>query len=220
MRDRQFQQGRAGGLDRLARGQLGDGGLVEGAGLQDGAFGVAFCQLAEQLVEQRRVDHHHGEQVKRERQRVGAEAEAVRADAAVAQRVRHRPGERPSVVVDGGALAAVVLVDAEQFLGELAEHAAPQVEVVRLVPRGLAGRLEDPDGDHLVHAAGVADPRRIPPVQRERRGARRAVMAQGQRAGGDGSRACGRVPRVSDGVAQRLAPGGSQGGRPPLARRS
>jgi hypothetical protein len=162
-----------------------------------------FRQLAEQLVVERRVDHHRREQVERERERVGAEAEAVRTDAAVAQRVRHRPGERPSVVVDGGALAAVVLVGAEQFLGELAEHAAPQVEVIRLVPRGVAGRLEDPDGDHLVHAAGVADPRRVPPVQRERRGARRAVMAEGQRAGGDDRRARGRVPRVPDGVAQR-----------------
>ena len=116
----QFQQGSARGLDWLVRGQLGDRRLVEGTGFQHGALCVAFGQFAEQLVEQRRVDHYHREQVQRERERVGAEAEAVRADAAVAQRVRHRPGERPPVVVDGGALAAVVLVHAQQFLGELA----------------------------------------------------------------------------------------------------
>jgi hypothetical protein len=178
-----------------------------------------FRQLAEQLIVERRVDHHRREQVERERERVGAEAEAVRADAAVAQRVRHRPGERPSVVVDGRALAAVVLVGAEQFFGELAEHAPPKVEVIRLIPRGLAGRLEDPDGDHLVYATGVADPRRVPPVQRERRGAHRAVIAEGQRAGGDDRRARGRVPRVPDSVAQRQAPVGLEFGGGELVRR-
>src|SRR5215475_3351427 len=173
--DGQLEQSGPGGLDGIPGGQLGDRRLVEGPGLQHGAFGVARDEIAEQVVVERRVDHHHGEQVHGEGERVGAEAEAVGADAAVVPGVRHCPGQRPAVVVDRGGLAAVVFGRAEEFLGELAEHAAPQVEVVALVPPRLAGRLEDAYRDNLVHPARVADQRRVPPVQRERRGARDAV---------------------------------------------
>ncbi|HEY7265482.1 MAG TPA: hypothetical protein VH589_28865 [Trebonia sp.] len=86
MADGQVQQGSARGLDRMPRDQRGDRRLVEGPGLQHRALGVALRELAEQLVIQRRVDHHHGEQVHRVGERVGAEAEAVRADPAVRQR--------------------------------------------------------------------------------------------------------------------------------------
>jgi hypothetical protein len=78
-------------LHRVPGEQVRDGRLVEGTGLEHRSFGVVGDQVAEQVVIKRRVDHHHGEQVERERERVGAEAEAVRADAAVFQRVRHLP---------------------------------------------------------------------------------------------------------------------------------
>ena len=92
MRDGQPQQSRASGLDRVPRGQFGDRGRVERAGFQHGAFGVALGELAEQLVVQRRVDHHHRQQVERERERVGTEAEAVGADPPVGERACHRRG--------------------------------------------------------------------------------------------------------------------------------
>ncbi|WP_300608339.1 hypothetical protein [Trebonia sp.] len=190
----------------MAGDQLGHRRLLERAGRQDRAFRVGRHGAAEQLVVQRGVDHRHGEQVHRERERVGAKTQAVGADPAVRERVRHRPGERPARVVDRRFLAAVVLVRAEQLLGEFAEHAPPQVEVVGLVPRGLAGRLEDADRDHLHHAAGVPDPRRVPPVQRERRRARRSVVPEQQRGDGHRRRPGAQVARVADGGPQPLFP--------------
>jgi hypothetical protein len=136
--DRQLEQGRPGGLDRVAGGHVRDRALVERPGRQHGALGVSRDRPAEQVVVNSSLDHDRGEQVHRERQRIGAEAEAIGADPAVGARRRHAPGERPAVVVDGRRLAAVVLVRAEQFFRVLAEHAAPQVEVVGLVPRRLA----------------------------------------------------------------------------------
>jgi len=89
--DGEGKEGGARGLYRVPGEQFRDGRLVEGTGLEYRAFGVAGDHVAEQVVIKRRVDHHHGQQVERERERVGAQAEAVRADAAVFQRVRHLP---------------------------------------------------------------------------------------------------------------------------------
>jgi hypothetical protein len=126
----------------------------------------------------------------------------------------HGLGQRPGGVVDRRLLAAVVLVRAEELLGVLAEQAAPQAEVVGLVPPRLARRLEDTDGDHLVQPARVADLAGRPVMERERRGACRPVVAQGQRARrhrpgapGEADRAAERGP-VGAVAGRDTAPGG------------
>jgi hypothetical protein len=202
--DGQPEEGLARRLDGVTGGEFGDRGRVERAGRQHGAFGEGGDRAAEQLVVQRGVEHRHGQQVHRERERVGAEPEAVQPDAPVVQPGGHAAGERPAAVVDRRGLAAVVLVLAEHFLGELADHAAPQTEVVGLVPRGLAGRLEDADRDHLDQAARVRDAGGVTPVQREGRRARHPVVAQRQRADRHGGRAGAQVARVADRGAQAL----------------
>jgi hypothetical protein len=138
VRDRQREQGCPGGLDRVAGDQIRDRRLVERVPREHGALGVVRDRAAEQLVVNRGVDNDHDQQVHRERERIGSQAETVGADAALFARCRHAAGERPSGVVDRRGLAAAILVLAEQFLGVLAEHSPPQVEVVGLVPDGLA----------------------------------------------------------------------------------
>ena len=186
----------------MAGGKLRDRRRVEGAGREHRSFRVSADEGAEQLVVGGRVDHRDGEQVHGERQRIDAEPEAVQPDTAGVPLGAHAAGERPAVIVDRRGLAAVIFVRAEQFLGELAEHAAPQVEVVGFVPRGLARRLEDADGHHLDQPARVGDPGGVTVVQREGRRAGYPVMAQRQRADGHGGRAGAQVARVSDRGAQ------------------
>jgi hypothetical protein len=136
--DGEFEERRARRLDGMAGGQFRDRCRVEGTGREQYPFGVVPDEAAEQVVVHRGIDHGHGEQVHRERERIGAEPEAEQPYAAGAKFGRHAPGERPAVIVDRYGLAAVVFVGAEHFLGELAEHAAPQAEVVGQVPRRLA----------------------------------------------------------------------------------
>jgi hypothetical protein len=115
----------------------------------------------------------------------------------------------------------VVLVGAEQFLGVLAEQAAPEAEVVGLVPRGLAGGLEHADRDHLVQAARVADPAGLAVVQRERGGAGHAVVPEGQRAGGQGRRSPGEAEGAAEGGTETaVAARAERGGRVLVAGRA
>jgi hypothetical protein len=54
------------------------------------------------------------------------------------------PVERPSIVVDWHALRTVVLGCTKQFLAEFSDYIAPNVEVVELIPRRHARRLNSP----------------------------------------------------------------------------
>ena len=107
-------------------------------------------------------------------------------------------GERPGVVVDRSAVGLVVFGFPAQLLGEFANDAAPQGEVVFGVPRLVAGRLEDADRQDLIHALGVADGGAVAAVQRKRHRACRSVVSQGQRAQGNVHRATCWVAGVAD----------------------
>ena len=196
------EQGGPGRLHRLA----GDGAVDDAGGElargQDAPLGVTPQVPAEPGVEHVAVDHRHGEQVGGVGQRVGAQTQAPDADLAAVQCVGQLPGERPGIVVDGRAVAGVVLRAPAELLGELADHAPPQREVVLPVPGRLARGLEHAHRDDLVQAAGVADPGRVPPVQREGGPARPPVQPQGQRADGQVGRAAPQVARVGEALSQ------------------
>lgn len=107
-------------------------------------------------------------------------------------------GEGPRVVVDRSAAGVVVFWFPAEFLGEFADQAAPQGEVVTGVPRLVADRLEDTDRQDLIQACGVTDGGAVAAMQRKRRRAGRRVVSEGEGAEGDVDRAASRVAGVAD----------------------
>lgn len=108
------------------------------------------------------------------------------------------------VVVDRCEVGTVLLLPAEQLLVEFAHHIAPQIKVVRLIPRRLVGGLEDADRHHLIKPAGVRDPGRITPMQQESR----TGLSRSDSEGGDGqsSGTASGIGRITDRLPQRPDP--------------
>ena len=96
-------------LHRLTGGNPFDYLGVEFLSGQYLAFCVAQGTDVKQLIEDRAVHHHDGEQVRGIRQRVRSEAKAPRSDLPAVKFAGQAPGERPGRVVDGMLLAAVIL---------------------------------------------------------------------------------------------------------------
>jgi hypothetical protein len=182
------QHSRSGCLQRLVLDGPGHGRAVERPPGEHASLIVVPRLDAEQLVEQLRVDHHRRQQVGGEAERIHTQPEIPGTDLAGVQGPGHPPGERFYVGVLG--IAA-------KLLGELSDRRQPQVET---------GWLEDPDGHHLVHPAGVPHLGRIAPVQQEL-GPAGPVTTQRQRADGQVGHPPGQVERVTDRRAQHRAAG-------------
>ena len=143
MPPRQPQQARARGLHGLGARVPLDGLRGEGHGGGDRSFGVGVGELAEQLVIQRRVNRDYRQDVGGEGERINSDTQAEGVNLGGVEGSGKLVGEGPGVVVDRSMVGVVVFGVPTQLLGEFADDAAPQGEVVTrcsMVPRPPAGR--------------------------------------------------------------------------------
>ncbi len=134
-------------------------------------------------------------------ERVQADTEAPGLDRSGSQAVIERAERLCRVVVDRRAAAPVVFRVAEQFLGELAQHVAPEVEVAGHVPWRDAGWLEDASRNHMRQAGRERDARGPAAVQEER--VALWASANGERVDARQNGTTGKVEQVADVLAER-----------------